>query len=66
VGVVCAADASGGYAVALHLVVRVVPLYRLAERIRSRVRARISAAGLVDELAQIDIVFEDIATGEGP
>jgi hypothetical protein len=42
-----------------------VPLDRLAERIRSRVRARISAAGLVDELAQIDIVFEDIATGEG-
>jgi hypothetical protein len=66
VGVVCAADASGGYAVALHLVVRPVPLDRLAERIRARVRARISAADLTDELARIDIVFEDIATGEGP
>ena len=66
VGVVCVADAWGGYAVALHLVVGVVPLDRLAERIRSRVRARISAAGLVDELAQLDIVFEDIATREGP
>jgi hypothetical protein len=66
VGVVCMADASGGYAVALHLVVGVVPLDRLAERIRSRVRARIAAAGLGDELAQLDIVFEDIVTGEGP
>jgi hypothetical protein len=64
VGVVCAADASGGYAVALHLVVGIVPLDRLAERIRSRVRARISAADLVHELAQLDIVFEDI--GEVP
>jgi hypothetical protein len=65
VGVVSAADASGGYAVTLHLVVRVVPLGPLAERIRSQVGAQISAAGLADELARLDIVFEDIASAEG-
>jgi hypothetical protein len=64
VGVVSAADAAGGYAVTLHLVVRVVPLDQLAERIRSQVDTQISAAGLSDELARIDIVFEDIATTE--
>ena len=66
VGVVSAADASGGYAVTLHLVVRAEPLDQLAERIRSQVRAQISAGGLAAELARIDIVFEDIAPAEAP
>lgn len=65
VGVVAAADASGGYSVTLYLIVGPVPLEPLARRIRAAVGARIAVAGLGDELAQLDIVFEDIALGEG-
>jgi hypothetical protein len=65
VGVVCAADPCGGYAVSLYLVVRLEPLPALAARVRSQVYGCISAAGLADELARLDIIFEDIVDREG-
>lgn len=63
-GVVAAADASGGYAVALHLVTRLVPLQPLGTLIRDEVEMRVAAAGLAAELARLDIVFEEVDPGE--
>lgn len=64
-GVVSTADAAGGYSVSLHLIVRLVPLEPLAGRIRAGVEAALAAVALNGELAQLDIVFEDIASDQG-
>jgi hypothetical protein len=62
-GVTVVALPDGRYEVGLHLVARLlVPLYPLAERIRSRIERAASPAGLADALGPIDIAFED--TGE--
>lgn len=63
-GVVVVADASGGYAVSLHLVVRLVPLPALAAAVRSAVEARAAAVGLAADLARLDVVFEDLVLPE--
>lgn len=63
-GVVCLPIASGGYSVELHLVASLVPLLALADEVRERVERALSSGGLVSEVRQIDVAFEDIA-GEG-
>ena len=60
VGVVSAALPEGGYAVALHLTARMVPLRPLAAAIRTRVVAAAAGAGLASELGPVDITFEDV------
>lgn len=59
-GVVAVAQANGTYALELHLIVRPVPLYELAERIRERIIRSAEQIRLGDVLGSIDVSIEDI------
>lgn len=59
-GVLATALAGGGYGIELHLVTEVVPLFPLAERVRSRVERAASSAGLAHVLGPVDVTIEDV------
>jgi hypothetical protein len=64
-GVMASVLPDGTHSVRLHLVVEPVPLHPLADKIRERVVADATAAGLEDRLGPVDVVFEDLADPDG-
>lgn len=63
VGVICAAAADGGYAVALRLIAGLVPLPALADRITERVSRAAGNSGLARDLQSVSIHFAGIDAG---
>lgn len=59
-GLVLAAEASGGYAMTLYLIVNMVPLYPLAETVRKRIWQAAELESLRQQLVRADVVVEDI------
>lgn len=63
-GVRVIADTDGRYSVELGLRTRMEPLGPLAERVRERVRAAASTAGLRDRLSAVSVTVHDVVDAE--
>ncbi len=65
-GVVATALPGGAYELALHLVVRPVPLYPLADRVRQGVRTGLAEALPGIGIGPVSVAFEDLAGDHFP
>ena len=63
-GLVCVAAPGGRYEITLYVVARPVPLERLAEHLRERVRRAAEVHGFNDELGPVNVVVTDVETEE--
>jgi hypothetical protein len=59
-GLVCIAVPGGRYEITLYVVARPVPLERLAEELRERIRRSVEAHGVVDALGPVNVVVTDV------
>jgi hypothetical protein len=65
-GLVCVAAPGGRYEVTLYVVARPVPLERLGEDLRERIRRSVDAHGLGGQLGPVNVIVTDVVTeGDG-
>jgi hypothetical protein len=63
-GLVCVAAPGGRYEITVYVVARPVPLERLGEDLRERIRRSVEAHGLGDQLGPVNVVVTDVVSEE--